>query len=150
MFQALIDRFKTTKEQPKDGANPLHAAAAALLVEAACLDGTFDDTERTAMGAALSAHFELSADDAAALIEEGVVLQQDANQLYGFTKIIKDALEPEERVAIIEMLWDVAYADGVLHDYEAGLVRRVTGLLFVSDREAGDARKRVLTRRGLT
>jgi uncharacterized tellurite resistance protein B-like protein len=47
------------------------------------------------------------------------------------------------------MLWEVAYADGTLHDYEASLLRRITGLLYVSDRESGEARKRVLARLGL-
>ena len=45
---------------------------------------------------------------------------------------------------MIEMLWEVAYADGILHDFEANLIRRATGLLHVSDRESGVARKRVL------
>ena len=44
------------------------------------------------------------------------------------------------------MLWEVAYADGVLHDYEANLLRRVGGLIYVNDRERGDARRRVLAR----
>ncbi len=44
------------------------------------------------------------------------------------------------------MLWDVAYADGELHDHEANLVRRVTGMLGVTDQDAGQARKRVLSR----
>ena len=46
----------------------------------------------------------------------------------------------------MEMLWEVAYADGELHDYEASLIRRVTGLLHVSDRDSGAARKRALDR----
>ena len=47
---------------------------------------------------------------------------------------------------MIEMLWKVVYADGNLHDFEANLVRRICGLIYVSDRESGDARKRVLER----
>jgi uncharacterized tellurite resistance protein B-like protein len=66
-----------------------------------------------------------------------------------FTRTIKDGYSPEDRVEIIEMLWEVAYADGVLHDYEANLLRRVGGLIYVSDQDRGDARKRVLTRMGL-
>jgi len=49
-------------------------------------------------------------------------------------------------VMLVEMLWDVVYADGELHDYEANLMRRVAGLLHVSDQESGAARKRVLGR----
>ena len=52
----------------------------------------------------------------------------------------------EERIELIEMIWEVVYADGELHDYEANLLRRLGGLLYVSDRERGDARKRVLAR----
>jgi uncharacterized tellurite resistance protein B-like protein len=50
---------------------------------------------------------------------------------------------------IIEMLWEVVYADGVLHDYEANLLRRIGGLIYVSDRDRGAARKRVMKRLGI-
>ena len=57
-------------------------------------------------------------------------------------------MPPEERVGILELLWEVVYADGTLHDYEASLLRRVAGLLYVSDRESGEARLRVMGRLG--
>jgi uncharacterized tellurite resistance protein B-like protein len=50
---------------------------------------------------------------------------------------------------MIEMLWEVVYADGELHDLEASLLRRVGGLLYVSDRDRGAARMRVLNRLGI-
>jgi len=53
---------------------------------------------------------------------------------------------PEDRVRILEMVWAVAYADGSLHDFEASLARRVAGLLHVSDRDSGAARKRARAR----
>jgi uncharacterized tellurite resistance protein B-like protein len=58
-------------------------------------------------------------------------------------------MPPEERVAIIEMLWEVVYADGTLHEYEASLLRRVCGLIYVTDQDSGTARKRVLEKMGL-
>ncbi len=64
--------------------------------------------------------------------------------------MINESFAPAERVTVIEMLWEVAYADGILHDYEANLVRRVGGLLFVPDHDTGEARKRVLARLGLS
>ena len=124
----------------------LHLAAAALLIEAARLDGRFDENERRTIGDLLKRHFELSTEDTEALIEDGEERVSDSTQLYGFTRVIKDKLSPAERLTIVEMLWEVAYADGDLHDYEAGLVRRVAGLLFVEDRDSGRARKRVLKR----
>jgi len=49
----------------------------------------------------------------------------------------------------VEMLWEVAYADGVLHEFEAQLMRRLAGLMFVDDRDSGLARKRTLDKLGL-
>ncbi len=124
----------------------MHLAAAALLVEAATLDGSFSGAERETIGHVLGAHFNLEVDAVEALIEKADAAVAKSVQILGFTKVIKDNLEPEERVAIMEMLWEVAYADGELHDFEANLARRVAGLLYVSDRESGEARKRVLAR----
>jgi uncharacterized tellurite resistance protein B-like protein len=129
-----------------DQTDDLHLAAAALLVEAAILDGHLEVSERDAISTGLGEHFGLGDDETAALIEKAETTVADSVELYGFTRTIKDRLEPEERVAILEMIWQVAYADGSVHDYEAGLARRVAGLLYVSDRESGEARKRVLSR----
>jgi uncharacterized tellurite resistance protein B-like protein len=124
-------------------------AAAALLVEAATLDDVFDDDERATIAAVLGQHFDIDAEACTALIEAAEEAQEESNHLLRFTRTIKDSYSPEDRIEIIEMLWEVAYADGVLHDYEANLLRRVGGLIYVSDQDRGDARKRVLTRMGL-
>lgn len=133
----------SSKDTPE---TEMHLAAAALLVEAATLDGSFSGAERETIGHVLGAHFNLEVDAVEALIEKADAAVAKSVQILGFTKVIKDNLEPEERVAIMEMLWEVAYADGELHDFEANLARRVAGLLYVSDRESGEARKRVLAR----
>jgi len=122
-------------------------AAAALMVEAARLDDDFDDAERTRIRSLLESHFALSAGEAEDLLAAGEKASDDSVEWQGFTRAIKDGFEPEERIALIEMLWEVAYADGELHDYEASLIRRITGLLYVSDRDSGEARKRVLAGR---
>lgn len=124
-------------------------AAAALMIEAARLDGSFDDAERTAITAIVRRHFGLDEAETAELVAEAAAAQAETNHLLRFTRAVKDAYPPEERVEIIEMLWEVAYADGELHAYEANLLRRIGGLIYVSDRERGEARKRVLARLGL-
>jgi uncharacterized tellurite resistance protein B-like protein len=126
--------------------DPLHLAAAALLVEAASLDDNFTDRERRAITGALETRFELAPDEAEALIGRASSAVAESTQLYGFTRTIKDRLRPDERVRIIEMLWEVACADGEVDSNESGLVRRVAGLLFVPDKESGEARQRVLAR----
>jgi uncharacterized tellurite resistance protein B-like protein len=124
-------------------------AAAALLVEAATMDSSFDAAERGRIAELVQERFALGADEAADLIAEAERAVAASVQWHGFTSAIKDGFDHAERVALIEMLWEVAYADGRLHDYEASLLRRIAGLLYVSDRESGEARKRVLARLGL-
>jgi uncharacterized tellurite resistance protein B-like protein len=125
-------------------------AAAALLVEAATMDGNFDDDERARIEGLLRHRFALSTTETTELISEAAATAAASVQWQGFTRAIKDGFDQAERVELIEMLWEVAYADGELHDYEASLLRRITGLLYVPDRESGEARKRVLERLGLS
>jgi len=66
--------------------------------------------------------------------------------LHRYTKTIKDRFSEAERVELIELLWEVVYADGELHAHESNLLRRIGGLIYVSDRDRGDARKRVMQR----
>jgi uncharacterized tellurite resistance protein B-like protein len=121
-------------------------AAAALLVEAASMDSEFGAAERATIGRLLQDRFGLGAAEADDLLAEAERAAAASVQWHGFTQAIKDGFAPAERVQVIEMLWEVAYADGRLHDYEASLLRRITGLLYVSDRDSGEARKRVLAR----
>ena len=118
------------------------------MVEAARLDGSFSDVERTA-SALLVDRFQLSPWLAVELLARAERTATESVAWQGFTQAIKDGLAPEERIGVIEMLWEVVYADGQLHDYEASLLRRVTGLLYVSDRESGEARVRVMERLGI-
>ena len=71
------------------------------------------------------------------------------NQLYGFARTVKDNLEYEARLELMQMLWEVVYADGQLDDFEANLVRRISGLLYVTDQDSGRARKAALEQLGL-
>ncbi len=124
-------------------------AAAALLVEAATLDGPMGKAERARILDLLAHRFTLTAEDSRALLAEAEKAAAASVQILGFTRVIKDGTSPAERVRMIEMLWEVVYADGHLDDYEANLIRRVTGLLFVSDHESGEARHRAMERLGL-
>ena len=146
----MMSAFKAWLFGQEDAAtgaeDELPLAAAALLVEAASLDDDFSEGERRTIVALLENRFGLTADAARALVERATTAVAESTQLYGFTRVLKDRLQPEERIRIIEMLWKVACADGTIDAYEAGLVRRVAGLLFVPDKESGEARQRVLAR----
>lgn len=126
-----------------------HVAAAALLVEAANADGAMDDMEEAAIRKVLARRFDFGDDELDALILEGKRRTEKANQIVGFTRAIKEAYDYDQRVEILELLWEVAYADGTVDPYEANLLRRIGGLVYVSDKDRGAAKKRVKLRLGL-
>ena len=128
------------------GRDRLQVAAAALLVEAARLDDDFDNEEWTTIRGLVRDRFDLSEEEAEALVEEADREVAESVEIYRFARIVKDRFDQEQRVQLIEMLWEVVYADGTLHHYEANLLRRIAGLIYVSDQETGSARKRVLSR----
>lgn len=127
----------------------LQVAAAALLVEAAEMDANFGEAERRKITDLVRARFELTEAEAESLLEIAGDKVANASQLYSFTRVVKDNFDHAERVELMEMLWEVVYADGALHHLEASLMRRVAGLIYVPDRESGEARKRALSKLGL-
>ena len=150
----MIGRLKKLFAESVSGAgvrhhtpDELHLAAAALLVEAAHQDADFDASERALVDRLVREKFDLDTAEAAALVAAADDRVVDAVDLYGFTRRIRDAFDQDERIGMIEMLWEVVYADDELHDHEANLLRRVAALLYVSDRESGEVRKRVLQKR---
>jgi uncharacterized tellurite resistance protein B-like protein len=136
--------------QSRSDADPVALATGLLLAKAGMMDGHLDDSERQVILDLLKRRFSLTSDQAQDLFRRAEDAANESVDLFSHTKIVKDALSYEERLDIIEMLWEVVYADGHLHDFEANLMRRVTGLLYVEDGDSGLARKRVLDRLGLS
>ena len=148
-IKKLFDRIDSGDDVQPDGAELNAMAAAVLMVEAARLDGDFNVSERQSIHSIVTRHFRLDEEEADELISEAEAVHDDTNHLIKFTRAIKNSYSPQQRIANIEMLWEVVYADGVLHDYEANLLRRIGGLIYVSDHDRGAARKRVLNRLGI-
>lgn len=146
-IQALFQ--SPVEEAPEKTFDDVKVASAALLVCAATMDEVYGKTEQAKIRVVLKSFFELSDGETEELIALAESEEQRAVGLHRWTQTLKDAYEVEERTRLIEQLWEVVYADGELHDYEASLLRRVAGLIYVPDREAGEARKRVLARLGL-
>lgn len=151
MIASIRDLFARA-DKPTTGrraAEELRLAAAALLVTAARMDGDFGAAERETVLGLLRRRLDLAETDAAELLDMAEAAAMRSTQLFAFTAAVNKGYAPEERIAMIEMLWEVAYADGKLHDYEANLLRRIAGLIHVPDPVSGAARKRVLARLGL-
>ena len=145
-IKSLIFGAKALEHQATNSPDRIASVAAALLIELAVIDGAFDADEKTVISKLLTARFKIREEDVAGLIATAEATVEDAVDLFSLTRPLREEYKQEERFQIIEMMWEVAFADGVVHDFEANLVRRATGLLNVSDFESGEAKKRVLER----
>ena len=143
MFSALMRLLDTPAAQP---APDLRLSVAVLLLEAARQDDTFDAHERARIEQLLTSRFDLSPEECASLMAAAQARASQMVQLHGHTSQIAAEMPPAERIHLIEMLWDVAYADGVLDPEEDLLIRRIAGLIAVSDRDRVLARQRVVAR----
>ena len=135
-------------EAPPDDADA-RTALAALLVEAAHADGSYDPGEQDRIDRVLGRRYGLDPAAAAALRASAEAEHIGAVDLVRFTRAVKDAVPHAERVGVIEALWEVIYADGAREMHESALMRKLCGLLHIEDRECGLARQRVAARLGL-
>lgn len=151
MIDSLIALLSGTAPPNVEGSpEDLKFSVAALLIEAARMDRSFDAAERATIGRLLAARFDLAPDAIRSLIDAAERRVESSAQYYPFTREICARLSIEERTEIIEMLWKVAYADGTLDPYEDALLRQIAGLIHVPDKDRGLARQRALAELGIT
>lgn len=146
MLNALREFFRrTTAAVPEHHFDPddERLALAALLVHCTAIDGVVSETEKDTLRTILGRSFGLSGADLEMLIADAVAAERDAVDLYGFTSILKRRLSQDERVRVVERLWEVSFADGRSHEFEENLVWRVAELLGVT-RQDRIARKQAV------
>ena len=123
-------------------------AATALLIHAARIDGRTNTAERMVLQSLLKSRFNLDEDSAAELIAKATAAEQESIDLYHFTSRLGRSLDQEGRARMIEMMWQMAYADGVVSEFEDNLIWRAADLLGVSPNERIALRERVAAQRG--
>jgi uncharacterized tellurite resistance protein B-like protein len=123
-------------------------ATAALLIHAASIDGSLSDAERDRLTGLLKQRFALDDGAAGELVERATAAEQESIDLYRFTHLLVRTLNETERVRMIEMMWEIAYADGAITEFEDNLIWRVAGLLGVPSHERIALRQRVAAARG--
>ena len=123
-------------------------ALAALLVRIARADDHYDAVERERIDRILTARYGLDGPAAAALRAEAETVETEAPDTVRFTKAIKDGVEYDQRIGVIEAMWDVVLADGHRDEDENAMMRMIPPMLGVNDRDSNMARMRVEKRRG--
>ncbi len=142
MFADFLKRLTAPEPAPLND-DDARLALSALLVRIARADGDYAPEEVARIDRIIGARYGLSQADATALRREAETLESEAPDTVRFTRAIKDAVAFEERIGVIEALWQVVLADGARDAEEDALVRLVSSLLGINDRDSALARQRV-------
>ena len=134
-LRAFFDEMWGTGPTREFAPDDYRIAAAALLVHMAHADGHVAPQEQVRLRRIVEERFELDSGAARRLIERAEESEREAIDLYQFTSILKRALDKRGRLAVVELLWDMAYADGNADEIEENIVWRVAELLGVSARD---------------
>jgi uncharacterized tellurite resistance protein B-like protein len=143
-FSELIEG---QKPQHQFAENDYRRAAAALLVHIATLDGELTDLKRRKLHAILETQYGLDEAATDELIAEATQDDREAVDFYHFTSLLMRTLDEAGRLRIVEMLWEMVYADGNVTEFESNMMWRVADLLAVSARDRIALRERVAAAR---
>ncbi len=117
-----------------------------MLIETAAIDGKIDTEELSKIKKSLIYLFEISEEKSSFIVNACLNKANEPNSLHYFTSKINKEFEYEKKVKLLQILWEIVLADGKIHDFESNMVRRLSGLLYVSDVDSGNAKKRASTK----
>ena len=147
MFEALRKFIADTAGRPEDergiAEDDYRLASVALLIHVANVDGKIDAAERQRLREVIDERFGLDAAATTRLIERAEQSDREAVDFFHFTTVLKRRLDDDGRQKIIEMMWDVVFADGDVTEFEENVVWRIAELLGVSTRDRVMLRQKV-------
>ena len=138
MFKNIFNR-KKNNEKNKDN----NVLIAALLIHAARIDNSYTSVEKEIIKKALINLNLIETNNSEKLLIEAEIKEKDSNQILEFTREIKKN-SMEFRLKILEILWKIIYSDGASDNYESNLIRRICGLLYISDIDSGKIKLKVI------
>ncbi|WP_455212636.1 tellurite resistance TerB family protein [Kaarinaea lacus] len=147
MLKAIKQFFENNigqiEEHNQDAEHRLQVATAALLIEIARADFHIEDQELDQVAASLKTKFALTAQEVDGLIELATQEAKQAISYYEFTSLINQGFSFEQKLKVIELMWQVAYADDYLQKYEEALIRKISDLLYIPHSDFIAAKHRV-------
>ena len=115
-----------------------------LMVEAAYTDNKIDEIELNKIKSSLINLFHEDPEEVNSVLREAEKNKNNTKSLYHYTSFINKNFEHDKKLLLIEALWEIVLSDGEVHDFESNLIRRLAGLLYISDVDSGNAKKRAL------
>ena len=123
--------------------NGYQLAATALLIHVISLDGQPSDVEKQKLHSLIESRFGLDRGTADHLIASATLVEGEAVDLYHFTSVIMREVDDAGRLRIVEMMWELVYADGNVTEFEDNVVWRASDLLAISSRDRLELKHRV-------
>ena len=133
--------FKKFFKKKENNTNTKNILIAALLVHAAKIDNNYTEDEKNIIRRTLINLNKISLHEAEEVLKLAEKKEEESNQIVEFTKEIKK-YSMEFRLKIIEIIWEIVYSDGTNDNYESNLIRRICGLLYISDKDSGIVKKK--------
>ena len=130
------------KKEKKENSNKKNILVTALLIHAAKIDENYTEIEKKIIKQAIINLNEISQDEATEILKLAEKKEEESNQIIEFTREIKQ-YPMEFRLKIIEIIWKIVYSDGTSDNYESNLIRRICGLLYISDKDNGNIKIKV-------
>jgi uncharacterized tellurite resistance protein B-like protein len=131
-LQGIMRRLGAGDTRRHFGEDDPRLALSALLVHCTTIDGAVSAAEDKKLRELLTRTFGVTGEDLDTLVSDAVAADQEAVDLYRFTSVLKRQMSDEERIRVVENLWEIVFADGKSHEFEENLVWRIAELLAVS------------------
>ena len=144
MIKILKNILKNQKQIEEKDDNKNLELLCGLMIEAAYTDGQIEEEEINKIKISLIDVFAEKPNDVELLLNKAIENKNNAKSLHYYTSYINKNFSNEKKILLIETLWEVVLSDGKVHDFESNLIRRLAGLLYISDVSSGNARKRAL------
>ena len=142
----LLRNFFENKEINQNSEDSNLELLCGLMIEAANSDGDIGAEEIKKIRETLINIFKENPDKVDSVLEQSIKNSNNSKSLYYYSSKINKNYSDEKKILLIEILWEIVLADGKLHDYESSIIRRLSGLLYISDINSGNARKRALSK----
>jgi len=144
MFNKLKSIFDKKIEEENEQFDTVQIAICTLMIQTAVYDGVFDEQEKSEILELIKKYFNFSEDQKLSLFKIAMKVNDDSNDMQQFTRTLNGNLSEEEKLNIIEMLWRIIISDGHIDDYENALIRKISGLLYISDKDVGRIKKKLI------
>ena len=130
------------RKEKKENSNDKNILIIALLIHAARIDENYTEIEKKIIKKTIIQLNQVSPNEAEKLLKIAEKKEEESNQIVEFTREIKK-YSMELRLKIIEIIWEIVYSDGASDNYESNLIRRICGLLYISDKDNGIIKMKV-------